>query len=47
MIEFRIGELPIAAPEVVRHDGQDFMFVLNPGLDGIRAARLEWVADEE
>ena len=39
---FLVVELPVAAPEVVRHDGQDYLFVLNPELDGVRAAKLDW-----
>ncbi|MBN1342652.1 MAG: hypothetical protein JXQ73_08235 [Phycisphaerae bacterium] len=34
--------LPIAAPEIVHHDGKYYIAVLNPGLDGIRIARLRW-----
>jgi hypothetical protein len=34
--------LPIAAPEIVTHEGEYFLAALNPGLDGIRLARLEW-----
>jgi hypothetical protein len=36
------AELPIAAPEVFRDGGRDYLAALNPGLDGIRIARLEW-----
>ena len=38
----RIGTLPVAAPEIIHHDGQWYMAALNPGLDGIRIARLAW-----
>jgi hypothetical protein len=34
--------LPIAAPEVVRHQGQYFVAALLPSLKGIQVARLEW-----
>lgn len=39
-----VALLPIAAPEIVSHDGKDYLFALGPGLDGIRATRLEWSA---
>jgi hypothetical protein len=35
--------LPVAAPEVILHDGQYYIAALNEGaLDGIRIARLKW-----
>ncbi len=39
---YRIGTLPVAAPEIVRTDREWFIAALNPGLDGIRLARLDW-----
>ena len=39
---YRIGQLPVAAPEVVRHRGKWYIAALNPELDGIRIARLRW-----
>lgn len=39
---YRTGTLPVAAPEVFEHDGQWYIAALNPGLDGIRIARLSW-----
>ncbi|MHC4401618.1 MAG: glycoside hydrolase family protein [Planctomycetota bacterium] len=39
---FRIGTLPVAAPEILHHEGQWYIAALNPGLDGIRVARLRW-----
>jgi hypothetical protein len=39
---FRAGTLPVAAPEVFQHQGQWYIAALNPGLDGIRIARLRW-----
>jgi hypothetical protein len=39
---FRIGELPVAAPEVFQYRGQWYIAALNPGLDGIRIAKLRW-----
>jgi hypothetical protein len=41
---FRLGTLPVAAPEIVRHEGQWYIAALNPGLDGIRIARLKWTS---
>ena len=43
---FRISTLPVAAPEIVYHDGQYYIFALNTGLDGIRMAKLKWVPVE-
>ena len=37
------GTLPIAAPEIIRHDGKFYIAALMPDLKGIRIARLEWV----
>ena len=35
--------LPVAAPEIIRHEGQYYVAALNEGaLDGIRIARLTW-----
>jgi len=37
--------LPVAAPEILLHEGQYYLAALNEGaLDGIRLARLKWVA---
>jgi hypothetical protein len=41
---FFCAELPIAAPEIVTSNGQDYLAALNPGLDGIQVVRLEWNA---
>ncbi len=43
---FRIGTLPVAAPEIILHEGQWYIAALNPGLDGIRIARLSWSGGE-
>jgi len=40
---FRISTLPVAAPEIILHEGRWYIAALNPGLDGIRIARLDWV----
>jgi hypothetical protein len=37
-----LGSLPVAAPEVFRHEGQWYIASLLPSLKGIRLARLEW-----
>jgi hypothetical protein len=39
---FLIGTLPVAAPEIVFHDGQYYIAALLPSLKGIRVARLKW-----
>jgi len=38
--------LPVAAPEIVLHDGHWYIAALLPSLKGIRVARLEWAAEE-
>ena len=40
--DFTIGTLPVAAPEIVSADGEYYIFYLNPGLNGIRASKLNW-----
>ncbi len=40
---YRIGTLPVAAPEIIFHKGKWYIAALNPALDGIRIARLRWV----
>jgi len=44
---YYVCTLPVAAPEIVHHDGQDYIFALNEQLDGIRAARLNWKPKSE
>ncbi len=52
-LDFGIGDdkdtfvttLPVAAMELVEHEGQWYIFALNPGLNGIRASRLQWAED--
>lgn len=39
---FMISTLPVAAPEIVTHEGQDYIVALKTTLDGIRMARLTW-----
>ncbi|MGC9327356.1 MAG: hypothetical protein ACP5I1_06960 [Candidatus Hinthialibacter sp.] len=38
-----IGRLPVAAPEIIEHEGQDYIAALKPELDGIQIARLQWM----
>ena len=40
--DFNIGTLPVAAPEIVYHNGEYYLFALNLGLDGIRMTKLKW-----
>lgn len=40
--DFNIGTLPVAAPEIVYYEGEYYVAALNPGLDGIRMAKLQW-----
>lgn len=37
-----IGQMNVAAPEIVEHDGEYFIVALKPNLDGIRMAKLTW-----
>ena len=43
---FRISTLPVAAPEIILYEGQWYIAALNPGLDGVRIARLSWERGE-
>lgn len=51
-LDFGIGDdrylvctLPVAAPEIIQHDGRYFIASLLPSLKGIRIARLTWVPE--
>lgn len=37
-----VATSPVAAPELIEHNGEWFIAALNPALDGIRIARLTW-----
>lgn len=37
-----LGTLPVAAPEIIRHEGEWFVAALRPDLKGIQIARLAW-----
>lgn len=39
---YRVGTLPIAAPEFIQYEGQDYVAALMPSLEGIRIAKLRW-----
>ena len=39
---YHVCEMPIAAPEIVQHEGQDYLVALKPSLDGIQIAKLSW-----
>lgn len=39
--------LPIAAPEIIRHEGQYYIAALLPSLKGIQIARLQWTQPPE
>jgi hypothetical protein len=39
-----VARLPLAAPEIIHHDGQWYIASLLPSLKGIQIARMEWVA---
>ncbi|UUO07627.1 hypothetical protein M4951_04800 [Blastopirellula sp. J2-11] len=39
---FLVARMPVAAPEIVLHNGEYYVFALNPELNGIRATKLTW-----
>ncbi len=39
---FRVGTLPVAAPEIIEHEGRTSIASLMPSLKGIRIAELGW-----
>ena len=40
---YLVGTMPVAAPEIVEHEGQLYMAALMPSLKGIQVARLKFV----
>lgn len=40
---YLIGTLPVAAPEIIKYEGQYYIAALLPSLKGIRIAKLKWV----
>ena len=45
--QFLLGTLPLAAPEIIEHEGQTYIASLLPSLKGIRIAKLEWGTTKE
>lgn len=43
---YLVADLPVAAPEILFHEGKYYIASLLPSLTGIRLARLEWVKPE-
>jgi hypothetical protein len=41
--QYLIGTLPVAAPEIVAHQGRYYIAALMPSLKGIRIAKLKWL----
>jgi hypothetical protein len=41
-----VATLPLAAPEIIEHEGQYFIAALLPSLKGIQIARLRWAASD-
>ena len=41
-----VATLPVAAPEVIRHEGRLYLAALKPRLDGIRITTLEFVPEQ-
>jgi len=39
---YLVGATPVAAPELIEHEGQLYMAALLPTLKGIRIAKLKW-----
>jgi len=40
---FFISRIPVAAPEIVHHEGKDYIATLKRSLKGVEIARLKWV----
>jgi len=43
---YLVATMPVAAPELIEHEGQLYMAALLPELNGIRIAKLKWVAKQ-
>lgn len=41
---YEIGTMLAAAPEIIQHDGRDYIASVKPDFNGIRVARLKWVS---
>jgi hypothetical protein len=42
--KYRLGTLPVAAPEIFQYNGQWYIAAVRPNLDGLQIAKLKWVA---
>jgi hypothetical protein len=42
--KYLVCSLPVAAPELILHEGKWYMASLLPSLKGIRVARMKWEA---
>lgn len=42
-----VASLPVGAPEIVTHDGQDYIVATNLDLKGLRIAKLRWDEKKE
>jgi hypothetical protein len=40
---YLVATLPVAAPEIILHEGKYYIAALLPSLKGIQIAELEWV----
>jgi hypothetical protein len=45
--DYMVGSLSVAAPEIIQYQDQYYIAYLNPELDGIRMAALQWRKVEE
>jgi predicted GH43/DUF377 family glycosyl hydrolase len=43
--DYLVGQLPVAAPEIVKVGDQYYIVALKPGLDGMRIAKLKFVKE--
>lgn len=41
-----VTTLPVAAPEIIHHDGRMYLAALNPKLDGIRITTFEFISED-
>jgi sucrose-6-phosphate hydrolase SacC (GH32 family) len=41
-----VARLPVAAPEIIRHNGEWYIAALMPDLQGIRISRMKWVPEK-
>jgi hypothetical protein len=44
-VQYFIGSIPVAAPEIFEYQGQWYIACLLPTLDGIRIGKLNWVSE--